>query len=154
KAWLDEVKHDAKTREKREESDFLAVANHRGETLDFHGLRHTGGSGLALQGVPPNVIKSVMRHSCITLTMGTYGHLLPDQHSDAVASMAKILTEKTPLAATGTIGAPAVGSAVGARNHATRCDSMRANANDSEKRNTLDFPKKSDNRTEKKGIGP
>ena len=73
---------------KRAESDFLAVTNDEGEDLDFHALRHTTGAWLALQGVHPNIIKTVLRHSRITLTMDTYGHLLPDQHAEAVSGMA------------------------------------------------------------------
>ena len=90
--WLDEVRHDPDARVKREESDFLAVTNHQGESLDFHALRHSTGAWLALPGIQPNVIKTVMRHSTITLTMDTYGHLLPDQHSDAIDGMANMMT--------------------------------------------------------------
>lgn len=129
KQWLDEVKHDPDARAKRAESDFLAVTNHQGESLDFHSLRHTCGSWLALQGIQPNVIKTVMRHCSITLTMDTYGHLLPDQHADAVGGMASMMTTKAPLAATGTAGATAVGAAVAMRkdtpDDASGCDAMR-----------------------------
>ena len=97
KAWLDEVKHDPDARAKREESDFLVIGNDDGEMLDFHSLRHTCGSWLALQGIHPNVIKTVMRHSSITLTMDTYGHLLPDQHAEAVGGMAKMMAGPLPL---------------------------------------------------------
>lgn len=134
KAWLAEVRHDPEARARREESDFLAVANHQGETLDFHSLRHTCGSWLALQGVHPNIIKTVMRHSAITLTMDTYGHLLPDQHAEAVGAMVQMLSGPTSLAATGTAGqAPAVGSAVGMRKQAPGgargCDHLRDEGN-------------------------
>ncbi len=130
KAWLDEVKHDPDARTKREESDFLTVRNHQGEMLDFHCLRHSCGSWLALQGIQPNVIKTVMRHSTIVLTMDTYGHLLPDQHAEAVGGMAKMMAGPLPLAATGTAGqSPAVQSAVGMRKEppssANECDTMR-----------------------------
>ena len=128
KQWLDEVKHDPDARAKREESDFLAVTNHQGEVLDFHSLRHTTGSWLALQGEHPNVIKTVMRHSCITLTMNTYGDLLPDQHAGAVSGMA--MSGAIPLAETGTAGsATAVGAAVGMRKSPpNRCKRMRRRA--------------------------
>jgi len=155
KAWLDELKHDPEARAQREESDFLAVANHQGETLDFHSLRHTTGSWLALRGVHPNVIKSVMRHSCITLTMDTYGHLLPDQHAEAIGAMVTMLSEKTPLAATGTAGeAPAVRSAVGAQNSANECDGMRAVDENAEVPKTLEFPRKSASEQAKIRSGP
>jgi len=108
------VKHDTDAGAKRQKSDFLAVANHEGETLDFHALRHTCGSWLALQGVHPNVIKTVLRHSTITLTMDTYGHLLPDQHAEAVGGMASMMTSDAPLKATGTLGKLAGGAAEGA----------------------------------------
>ncbi len=110
--WLDEVKHDPYASAKRSESDFLAATNHQGEVLDFHALRHSCGSWPALQGVHPNIIKTVMRHSTITLTMDTYGHLLPDQHADAVDGMARMMEgEKSPLRA-------AVGAAVAMRKEA------------------------------------
>ncbi len=120
KAWLDELKRDPEARAQREESDFLAVKNHQGETMDFHGLRHTTGAWLALEGVHPNVIKTVMRHSTIVLTMDTYGHLLPDQQSQAVVGMAPML-EMPPMRA-------AVGAAVGVREDApdgaNECDAL------------------------------
>jgi hypothetical protein len=129
KQWLDDVKHDPNTHTKREESDFLAVGNHDGEKLDFHSLRHTTGSWLALQGVHPNIIKTVMRHS--TLTMDTYGHLLPDQHAEAVSGMVNMLAVDLPEAATGTAGLapPPVERIVGMRNTHPRgangCDAVR-----------------------------
>jgi integrase len=138
KHWLDELKHDPNGRAMREESDFLAVTNHQGEELDFHGLRHTTGAWLALQGVHPNVIKSVMRHSCITLTMDTYGHLLPDQHADAIGGMASMMAPTMPLAATGSVNATAVGAAAAKRKDATvsakECASLRtASADEAER---------------------
>lgn len=126
--WLDEVKHDADARAKREQSDFLAVTNHQGEVLDFHSLRHCCGAWLALRGVHPNVIKTVMRHSTIVLTMDTYGHLLPDEHAEAVGGIASMLTGQLPLAATGTVGG-AVQGATGMRKgppvDAGECDALR-----------------------------
>ncbi len=152
KVWLDELKHDPAARAKRQESDFLAIANHQGETLDFHSLRHTCGSWLALQGVHPNVIKSVMRHSCITLTMDTYGHHLPDQHAEAVGAMVTMLSEITPMAATGTAGqAFAVQTAVGVQNAAAECEAVRAMDERADTRPTLEFPGKSEDESSSRG---
>lgn len=39
-----------------------------------------------MTGTHPNVVQSVMRHSSITLTMDTYGHLFPDSEADAQES--------------------------------------------------------------------
>ncbi len=155
KQWLAEVRHDAEAHAKREESDFLAVRNHQGEVLDFHGMRHSTGAWLALQGVQPNVIKTVMRHSSIVLTMDTYGHLLPDQHAEAIGGMASMMTGKTPLAATGTAGkAPAVGSAVGVPNGAIGCESVRAIGESTDIAQTLEFPRKSEDDQAEIRTGP
>ncbi len=115
----------------REESDFLTVRNHQGEMLDFHSPCAIP----AAHGWPCKAFsRTLSRPSCgistITLTMDTYGHLLPDQHADAVGGMAKMLAEPLPVAATGTTGqVPAVQSAVGMRkdppSSANGCDAMR-----------------------------
>ena len=66
------------------QSDFLQPINAAGEVLDFHSLRHTCGAWLAIRGVHPGTIQAVMRHSTITLTMDTYGHLFPEATAEAV----------------------------------------------------------------------
>jgi integrase len=63
---------------------FLQPLDAVGHVLDFHALRHTCGAWLAIAGVNPKVIQSVMRHSSITLTLDTYGHLLPGAEQDAI----------------------------------------------------------------------
>ena len=102
-AWLDSVRHDPDERLRREQSDFLCELNHEGEVLDFHGLRHTCGAWLAMSGADPKVVQTVMRHSSITLTMDTYGHLFPGQEADAVANFPDMLSVgPEALRATGT----------------------------------------------------
>ncbi len=86
-AWIKAAKDDPEDHLRREQSDFLAATSHEGEVLDFHALRHTTGGWLAMEGVHPNIIKTVMRHSVITLTLDQYGHLLPDDTSDAIDKM-------------------------------------------------------------------
>ena len=107
RAWL-AAAVDADERLRREQSDFLQAENHDGEKADFHSLRHTTGAWLALAGVHPKVVQTVMRHSTITLTMDVYGHLFPGQDAQAVASLPDIMgwDSGTPdaLAATGTDG--------------------------------------------------
>jgi len=105
RAWLKQARKDPEEHTRREQSDFLQATNHEGEKADFHSLRHTTGAWLALAGVHPKVVQTVMRHSTITLTMDTYGHLFPGQEADAVASLPSILGPALEaLAATGTDG--------------------------------------------------
>lgn len=105
-AWLKEALdelRDADEYARRQESDFLATANDEGEVFDFHALRHTCGAWLARAGVHPNVVKTVMRHSTIRMTMDTYGHLFPGEEASAVHHLGEILAEKPEaLKATGT----------------------------------------------------
>lgn len=61
------------------------------QVLDFHALRHTCGAWLAISGVTPKVIQSVMRHSSISLTLDTYGHLMPGAEQDAVQHFARLM---------------------------------------------------------------
>ena len=93
--------------ERRTHCDFLAETNHEGEHLDFHSLRHTCGAWLARSGAHPKEVQAVMRHSSITLTMDTYGHLFPGQEAETVARFPAMLDgEPTAFAATGTNGHP------------------------------------------------
>ena len=70
--------------------------------MDFHALRHTCGAWLAMSGVHPKVVQTVMRHSTITLTMDTYGHLFPGQEAEAISRFSLFMgTRLFPLAATG-----------------------------------------------------
>lgn len=43
-----------------------------GRTIDVHALRHTTATRLARAGVAPRTAQSIMRHSDIRLTLGTY----------------------------------------------------------------------------------
>ncbi|MFQ5735052.1 MAG: tyrosine-type recombinase/integrase, partial [Planctomycetaceae bacterium] len=108
KAWLKESRRDPDKYSRREQDDFLAARNHDGESIDFHSLRHTCGAWLAMSGVHPKVVQTVMRHSSITLTMDTYGHLFPGQEADAVAQMRPMMIDPPEaLNATGTADATA-----------------------------------------------
>jgi hypothetical protein len=108
-AWLEAAKQDSEEYQRRVESDFLEKKNHEEEFLDFHSLRHTCGAWLAMAGAHPKAIQSVMRHSTITLTMDTYGHLFPGQDAATVARLPNMLAgEPEALRATGTDGATAL----------------------------------------------
>ncbi len=100
--WLKEVIQNPDERAKREQSDFLKAINDSGAALDFHALRHTCGAWLAIRRTEPKVIQSVMRHSTITLTLDTYGHLLEGAQSAAINHAADMTAVPKMLKATGT----------------------------------------------------
>lgn len=84
--WLDASDTPAERR-LRTATDFLLPENSEGHVIDFHSLRHTCGAWLASKGVNPKAIQTIMRHSSITLTMDTYGHLFPDDAANAIATL-------------------------------------------------------------------
>jgi integrase len=127
KEWLAEAKDDPQEYSQRQQSDFLTDANHEGEMIDFHCLRHTCGAWLAMTGAHPKVVQQVMRHQSITLTMDTYGHLFPGQEADAVAQMRQMLVDPPEaLRATGTDNATA-DTSKGAQRQAQRAERYAAN---------------------------
>jgi Phage integrase family len=106
RAWINAARRDPKEHTRRQQSDFLANISHKGEVPDFHSLRHTCGAWLAMNGAHPKAVQSVMRHSTITLTMDTYGHLFPGQDAATVARFPSMMaSEPVALRATGTEGA-------------------------------------------------
>jgi hypothetical protein len=80
----------------------LLPTNEAGDELVFHALRHTCRAWLAIGGNQPKVIQSVMRHSTITLTLDTYGHLLAGAETAAVNQNAGLTSIQAMLSATGT----------------------------------------------------
>ena len=133
-AWLWTALDVPDTYSQRVSSTFLADVNDQGERLDFHSLRHTCGAWMALVGEHPKTIQTVLRHSSITLSMDTYGHLFPGQAESAVNKLhATMVGPSVSLLATGTEAAPAVTPEFAQRlaqragdetlqNHASRCD--------------------------------
>ena len=74
-----------------------------GRFADFHCLRHTTGSLLAVSGCHPKVAQSIMRHGDINLTMSLYTHTLRGQESEAVRSLPDLsLPSRENLRASGT----------------------------------------------------
>jgi len=58
-----------------------------GRYADFHSLRHITGTLLAMSGVHPKTIQSIMRHSDINLTMSRYTHIFKSQESEAISKL-------------------------------------------------------------------
>jgi len=89
-------------REDLEEAGLFYV-NDLGQVADFHALRHTSGTWLGFAGTHPNVIKEIMRHSDIRLTMDRYGHLFDGESRKAVESLPNL---SEAMRATGTDDKP------------------------------------------------
>jgi len=96
---------------------------------------------VALRGVQPKVIQSVTRHSTITLTLDTYGHLIQGAEAAAVASTADMTSVGEVLAATGTDGASdtcflfdAKSAALARVDHARVCDETGAAGSEPERK--------------------
>lgn len=88
KQWIKEAKTVDEVA-KRTASDFLCQESHEKKRLDFHALRYTCGAWLALAGIHAKQIQQVMRHSTIRLTLDTYGHLFPEQLTEAIEALEK-----------------------------------------------------------------
>jgi integrase len=74
---------------------------------DFHALRHSYVTALAMSRAPVKVIQSLARHSTSVLTLGVYAHVgLFDQSAtpDALPKQPPAAPEPAKMAATGTDG--------------------------------------------------
>ena len=139
--WLHTARNDSAEHARREQSDFLTAMNHDGERLDFHSLRHTCGAWLAMSGAHPKAVQAVMRHSSITLTMDTYGHLFPGQESETVARFPEMMSDGPEvLKATGTDDTAAItaeqaqrqAQQLGRDSVRAQCDAVREENGDDE----------------------
>ena len=62
-----------------------------------HDLRHTGASWLIADGKPLPFIRDRLGHEDIQITVNTYGHLLPDAHTEMADSLAATMSNVLPL---------------------------------------------------------
>ena len=78
-----------------------------GRVVDFHALRHTFITNLAIGGVHPKTAQSLARHSTITLTMDRYTHRYAGDDAAALDVLPDLSAPPTETAkATGTDDAP------------------------------------------------
>jgi hypothetical protein len=98
-------------------------------------------------GAHPKAVQSVMRHSTITLTMDTYGHLFPGQEAEAVVRLADLLADAASeaLRATGAAG-PAPSCESGRAAHARRRGGVKPRAAAQGGEGKTDRPEESDSR--------
>jgi integrase len=59
--------------------------------MRFHDLRHSCASILLSSGVQPLVVSKLLGHGSVTLTLNTYGHMMPSQNSEAADAMDQAL---------------------------------------------------------------
>ena len=74
--------------------DLLTRAGVRPARL--HDARHTAATLLLAQGVPARVAMQILGHSQISLTLGTYSHVVPELAHEAAERMADVLWTDTP----------------------------------------------------------
>ncbi len=55
--------------------------------LRFHDLRHSSATLMLRAGVDPHRVQRILRHSNVTVTTGTYGHLVVEDLRSAVATL-------------------------------------------------------------------
>ncbi len=67
----------------------LATAGVRDARL--HDARHIAATLLLTQGVPARVAMQILGHSQISLTLGTYSHVVPELATDAAKRVGKAL---------------------------------------------------------------
>jgi integrase len=60
----------------------------------FHAFRHAVASELIDSGAPITVVQAQLRHSDPRITLGLYGHVIPQSQRDAVGRLAARLANK------------------------------------------------------------
>ncbi len=60
--------------------------------MRFHDLRHSAASLLLAQGVSAKMVQELLGHSNISLTLGTYSHVIPQLARDTADRMNAVLT--------------------------------------------------------------
>jgi integrase len=63
--------------------------------IRVHDLRHTAASLLLAEGIHPKVVQEILGHSSISLTLGTYSHVLPSLHTEAAKKLDALFNRKT-----------------------------------------------------------
>jgi integrase len=58
--------------------------------IRVHDLRHTTASLMLREGVHPRVVQEMLGHSTISITLGTYSHVLPTMHREAADKLGEL----------------------------------------------------------------
>ncbi len=60
--------------------------------IRFHDLRHSHATLLLKEGVNPRVVQERLGHSTVSMTLGTYSHVLPDLQAEAAEKLNRTLS--------------------------------------------------------------
>lgn len=72
---------------------WLPAVSHLEPRPRIHDLRHSHASVLLARGIPPHVVSRRLGHTNITVTVNTYGHLMPDAQMLAAEASAFTFAE-------------------------------------------------------------
>ena len=71
---------------------YTAAKRAKLENFHFHDLRHTAASLMLNNGIPPIIASRRLGHSRVSITLDTYGHLMPEMQSEAAELMDELIT--------------------------------------------------------------
>jgi integrase len=75
------------------DKDFKRIICRAGlPVIRFHDLRHSNASMMLNGGIPPIVASRRLGHSRVSVTLDTYGHLIPELQSEAAELMDELIT--------------------------------------------------------------
>jgi len=60
--------------------------------IRFHDLRHTAASLMLNHGVPAIIVSRRLGHSRVSITLDTYGHLIPELQGEAAELLDELIT--------------------------------------------------------------
>ena len=67
----------------------IQADGHEFERITSHVFRHTFATRAIEAGMPPQVLKTILGHSSLAMTMDLYSHVLPDTKADEMEKIAK-----------------------------------------------------------------
>ena len=100
-AWIEEGET-PEERAKRAQSGFLAAEDEDGRRVDFHALRTTTGTMLALLDVPRAVTQRIMGHSNYATTDKYYTRVNQDERRSVIDKLPDLSPQTDVIVATGT----------------------------------------------------